>query len=142
MNEKIASLKKTFNEHLELLKAQKIDEAIAKLADVATDLEALATEDEETVTKVTKTEETVTKTADLLKSAEELIKTQAEELKKWAELHVVADDYKQLVADVKSGGETVSALTKKVEELEKTSISRQASGASVATSALSSIKIA
>lgn len=135
MNEKIESLKKTFNEGLDLLKEQKVDEAIAKMAEVAPILKELEDGEDETIQKITKSEDEVKKTADLLTSSQETITKQAEQLQKYADLFVSAEDLKALIEDLKSGQEMVKTLETKVDALEKTASSRQLNGAPVVKTA-------
>lgn len=127
MKDKIESLKKTFNEGLELLKEQKVDEAIAKMAEVAPILKELEDGEDEAVQKIAKSQETLVKTEDLLKTAQESIQ-------KWADFFVTAENAQELFQQIKDGADlmkNVQDLSKKVEELEKVATSRQKDGAPV-----------
>jgi chromosome segregation ATPase len=129
MKDKIAQLQKTFNEGLELLKAQKVDEAIAKMAEVAPIFKDIEAEGEQVVEKIAKSEDEIKKTSDLLKTAQESIQ-------KWAEVFVTAENFAQLLEDVKATQamvKTVEDLQKTVTELETVAKSRQVPGASVDT---------
>lgn len=124
MKEKLAQLQKTFNEGLELLKEQKVDEAIAKMAEVAPLFKEMETADEESMQKIQKTE-------DESKANAELLKTAQEELKKWADMFISADNVTQLLQDLSSIKEflpKIADLQKKVEDMEKIAISKQVGG--------------
>lgn len=145
MKDKIASIKKTFNEALELLKSQKTEEAIAKMAEIPDEIEALDTASDEAVQKIQKTEEEGEQKESLLKTAQETITKQEEQLKKWADMFVSAENLQTLLADIKSGQEMLKTIETKVEALEKTATSRQVSGENITKTkeeVLSGVKIA
>lgn len=124
MKDKIAQLKKAFNEGLDLLKEQKVDDAIAKMAEVAPILKEIEDVEEETVEKLAKSQDDITKTTDLLKTATETIQ-------KWADLFVSAEDATALFQQIKDGAElmkTIPDIVAKVETLEKSVTSRQVAG--------------
>lgn len=126
MKEKLAQFQKTFNEGLELLKEQKVDEAIAKMAEVAPIFKELEDDADESVQKIQKTE-------DDNKATAELLKTTQEEIKKWADMFVSAENVQQLLQDlgtIKEFMKTATDLQKKVEDLEKVAISKQGGGTS------------
>lgn len=124
MKDKIAQLQKTFNEGLELLKEQKVDEAIAKMAEIAPIFKDLETEEEQVVDKIEKSQDELKKTTDLLKVAQEAIQ-------KWADLYVSAENFQKLLDDVKATQamvKTVEDLQTTVSELQTVAKSRQIDG--------------
>lgn len=132
MKEKIASIKKTFNEALELLKLQKMEDAIAKMAEIPDELDALDTAGDEAVQKIQKTEEDDEQKETILKTAQETITEQGVQLKKWADMFVSADSLSTLLEDLKNGQTMLKTIEEKVATLEKTATSRQVNGENIA----------
>lgn len=128
MKDKIATLKKTFNEGLELLKEQKVDEAVAKMAEVAPVLDEMEASADTTAEELQKTAGEGEQKEALLKTAQETITKQAEQLQKWADMFVSAESLQALLDDLKGGQNMLKTLETKVEELSKTATSRQVSG--------------
>jgi len=131
MKDKIQKLTGLNQEVVELIKEEKMDEVVEKLAEV----QALTKEmDDEVETTDPEEKEKIAKQEEIAKESKEKLEKAMVELEKWASLNIGADTIKDLISQfdelketITSWNETINKLGERLEVVEKAkNISKQA----------------